>query len=146
MCTLYTCSYCLLVISSILLTWRSFQMCKLLLFIVLLCGMKVLPLFSCSFLLTELMETDLHQVIVSSQVLCEDHIKVFLYQILRGSLMVFSLGLLWNVVNYCTNYCANGLFYVFIFPSPQVLSISTQLASYTGILSQAICLSIATVI
>ena len=45
-----------------------------------------------SYLLTELMETDLHQVIVSTQALSEDHIKVFLYQILRGENAVFSLS------------------------------------------------------
>ena len=30
------------------------------------------------------MESDLHQIIVSPQQLTEDHVKVFLYQILRG--------------------------------------------------------------
>lgn len=33
------------------------------------------------------METDMHQIIVSPQTLTEDHIKVFLYQILRGILL-----------------------------------------------------------
>ena len=32
----------------------------------------------------ELMQSDLHKIIVSSQNLSADHIKVFLYQILRG--------------------------------------------------------------
>ena len=31
------------------------------------------------------MESDLHQIIVSPQQLTEDHVKVFLYQILRGT-------------------------------------------------------------
>ena len=35
--------------------------------------------------MTDLMETDLHQIIVSPQQLTEDHIKVFIYQILRGA-------------------------------------------------------------
>ena len=30
------------------------------------------------------MESDLHQIIISPQQLTEDHVKVFLYQILRG--------------------------------------------------------------
>lgn len=30
------------------------------------------------------MESDLHQIIVSPQQLTEDHIKVFIYQIIRG--------------------------------------------------------------
>jgi hypothetical protein len=37
-----------------------------------------------SFVVSDLMESDLHQIIVSPQQLTEDHVKVFLYQILRG--------------------------------------------------------------
>jgi hypothetical protein len=33
------------------------------------------------------MESDLHQIIVSPQQLTEDHVKVFIYQVLRG--MIF---------------------------------------------------------
>lgn len=40
------------------------------------------PFFS--YVITELMQSDLHKIIVSSQPLTTDHIKVFLYQILRG--------------------------------------------------------------
>lgn len=39
---------------------------------------------SISYVITELMQSDLHKVIVSPQPLSADHIKVFLYQILRG--------------------------------------------------------------
>merc|ERR1711944_222195 len=35
-------------------------------------------------MITELMQSDLHKIIVSPQHLSQDHIKVFLYQILRG--------------------------------------------------------------
>ena len=35
--------------------------------------------------LSDLMESDLHQIIVSPQQLTEDHIKVFIYQVLRGN-------------------------------------------------------------
>ena len=38
------------------------------------------------YIVTDLMETDLHQIIVSPQQLTEDHIKVFIYQILRGAI------------------------------------------------------------
>lgn len=38
-----------------------------------------------SYVITELMQSDLHKVIVSPQPLTTDHIKVFLYQILRGA-------------------------------------------------------------
>ncbi|UYV64202.1 NLK, partial [Cordylochernes scorpioides] len=36
------------------------------------------------YVITELMQSDLHKIIVSAQPLTTDHIKVFLYQILRG--------------------------------------------------------------
>jgi len=36
------------------------------------------------YMITELMQSDLHKIIVSPQHLSQDHIKVFLYQILRG--------------------------------------------------------------
>ncbi len=36
------------------------------------------------YVITELMQSDLHKIIVSPQHLSADHIKVFLYQILRG--------------------------------------------------------------
>lgn len=36
------------------------------------------------YVLTELMQTDLHKIITSRQLLSPDHVKVFLYQILRG--------------------------------------------------------------
>ena len=38
------------------------------------------------YIVTELMQSDLHKIIVSPQPLSMDHIKVFLYQILRGKL------------------------------------------------------------
>jgi len=37
-----------------------------------------------SYVATELMQSDLHRIIVSQQPLTVDHVKVFLYQILRG--------------------------------------------------------------
>lgn len=39
---------------------------------------------TCRYVITELMQSDLHKIIVSPQQLSPDHIKVFLYQILRG--------------------------------------------------------------
>ena len=38
-----------------------------------------------SYVITELMSTDLHKVIVSSQPLSMDHVKLFTYQLLRGN-------------------------------------------------------------
>ncbi|XP_069591118.1 serine/threonine-protein kinase NLK2 isoform X1 [Ranitomeya imitator] len=46
------------------------------------------------YVITELMQTDLHKVIVSPQPLSADHIKVFLYQILRGLKYLHSAGIL----------------------------------------------------
>ncbi|KAK6467653.1 nemo-like kinase [Huso huso] len=46
------------------------------------------------YVITELMQSDLHKVIVSPQPLSTDHIKVFLYQILRGLKYLHSAGIL----------------------------------------------------
>ncbi|KAK2829435.1 hypothetical protein Q7C36_017425 [Tachysurus vachellii] len=46
------------------------------------------------YVITELMQSDLHKVIVSPQPLTTDHIKVFLYQILRGLKYLHSAGIL----------------------------------------------------
>ncbi|XP_003744975.2 serine/threonine-protein kinase NLK [Galendromus occidentalis] len=43
---------------------------------------------------TELMQSDLHKIIVSGQLLTTDHVKVFLYQILRGLKYLHSSGIL----------------------------------------------------
>ena len=40
--------------------------------------------FDRSYVVTELLQSDLHKIIVSPQPLTADHVKVFLYQILRG--------------------------------------------------------------
>jgi len=41
------------------------------------------------YVVSALMESDLHQIIVSPQQLTEDHVKVFVYQILRGEKLAF---------------------------------------------------------
>ncbi|XP_072341520.1 serine/threonine-protein kinase NLK2-like [Scyliorhinus torazame] len=46
------------------------------------------------YVITELMQSDLHKVIISPQTLSSDHIKVFLYQILRGLKYLHSAGIL----------------------------------------------------
>ncbi|XP_030403696.1 serine/threonine-protein kinase NLK2-like isoform X1 [Gopherus evgoodei] len=46
------------------------------------------------YMLTELMQSDLHKVIVSPQPLSAEHVKVFLYQILRGLKYLHSAGVL----------------------------------------------------
>ena len=43
------------------------------------------------YIVSELMQSDLHKIIVSPQPLSSDHVKVFLYQILRGKFLFFSL-------------------------------------------------------
>ena len=47
------------------------------------------------YIVTELMQSDLHKIIVSPQPLSMDHIKVFLYQILRGKLTDYSVWAYW---------------------------------------------------
>ncbi|KAL7064852.1 hypothetical protein AAHC03_05415 [Spirometra sp. Aus1] len=46
------------------------------------------------YLLFELMQTDLHKIIVSPQPLSSDHVKIFLYQILRGLRYLHSAGII----------------------------------------------------
>ncbi|KRZ07089.1 Serine/threonine kinase NLK, partial [Trichinella zimbabwensis] len=46
------------------------------------------------YVLTELMQSDLHKIIVSPQPLTTDHVKVFVYQILRGLLYLHSARIL----------------------------------------------------
>ncbi|XP_054713178.1 LOW QUALITY PROTEIN: serine/threonine-protein kinase NLK-like [Uloborus diversus] len=46
------------------------------------------------YVITELMQTDLHKIIVSPQPLTADHVKVFLYQILRGLKYLHSANIL----------------------------------------------------
>jgi nemo like kinase len=46
------------------------------------------------YVLTELMQSDLHKIIVSPQPLTSDHIKVFVYQILRGLKYLHSANIL----------------------------------------------------
>lgn len=53
------------------------------------------------FVVTELMETDLQRIIMSSQQLTSDHIKMFMYQILRGKKEFYwvagwRIGCLWG--------------------------------------------------
>jgi hypothetical protein len=43
------------------------------------------------------MQSDLHKIIVSPQPLSSDHVKVFLYQILRGKIFLYEKG---NVMVY----------------------------------------------
>ena len=46
------------------------------------------------YVLTELMQSDLHKIIVSPQPLTIDHVKVFVYQILRGLKYLHSANIL----------------------------------------------------
>jgi mitogen-activated protein kinase 1/3 len=46
------------------------------------------------YIITDLMETDLHRVIYSRQELTNDHIQYFLYQLLRGLLHLHSAGVI----------------------------------------------------
>lgn len=46
------------------------------------------------YIVSELMQSDLHKIIVSPQPLSSDHVKVFLYQILRGLKYLHSAGIL----------------------------------------------------
>lgn len=47
------------------------------------------------YVVTELMQSDLHKIIVSPQPLSSDHVKVFLYQILRGKISLYQGKSVW---------------------------------------------------
>ena len=46
------------------------------------------------YLVSELMDSDLHQIIVSKQHLSNDHVQYFVYQILRGLLFIHSANVI----------------------------------------------------
>lgn len=46
------------------------------------------------YIVTELMETDLHRVIYSRQDLSDEHIQYFMYQLLRGMLYIHSANVM----------------------------------------------------
>jgi serine/threonine protein kinase len=50
--------------------------------------------FNDIYIITDLMETDLHRVIYSRQELTDEHIQYFIYQILRGLLYLHSANIL----------------------------------------------------
>lgn len=52
------------------------------------CILYITPFSQFRLILSDLMESDLHQIIVSPQQLTEDHVKVFVYQVLRGMLLL----------------------------------------------------------
>ena len=54
----------------------------------------VLEHFTDVYIVSPLMESDLHQIIVSAQQLTEYHIKVFVYQVLRGLKYLHSAGVI----------------------------------------------------
>jgi|Transcript_17459 serine/threonine protein kinase len=55
---------------------------------------KSLQEFNELYVVSDLMETDLAQIIKSNQVLSDEHIQFFLYQILRGLKYIHSCGIL----------------------------------------------------
>lgn len=54
----------------------------------------LVDLFHEVYILTELMQSDLHKIISSPQMLTQDHVKLFLYQILRGVKYLHSAGII----------------------------------------------------
>lgn len=55
---------------------------------------QTITLLVSRYIVTELMDTDLHQIIQSSQPLSNEHIQYFVYQILRGLKYIHSAGVI----------------------------------------------------
>nr|UEC49170.1 nlk [Hofstenia miamia] len=53
-----------------------------------------ISLFHEIYLICELMQSDLHKIIVSPQPISQDHVKIFIYQILRGLKYIHSSGVI----------------------------------------------------
>lgn len=53
-----------------------------------------IQIFQEIYVITELMQSDLHKIIVSNQPITSDHVKIFLYQILRGLKYLHSCSIL----------------------------------------------------
>lgn len=53
-----------------------------------------IQIFQEIYVITELMQSDLHRIIVSNQPITADHVKIFLYQILRGLKYLHSCGII----------------------------------------------------
>lgn len=53
-----------------------------------------IQIFQEIYVITELMQSDLHKIIVSNQPITADHVKIFLYQILRGLKYLHSANVL----------------------------------------------------
>ena len=55
------------------------------------CVLTTLPWEAVSYIISELMDTDLHRIIISGQTLAASHVQLFVYQILRGLSVVMLL-------------------------------------------------------
>ena len=68
------------------------------------------------YVVTELMQSDLHKIIVSPQPLTIDHVKVFLYQILRGKFFqYFFIGIFFEeLVGLCSKDIIVELYIIYV--------------------------------
>lgn len=56
------------------------------------------------YVLTPLMQSDLHKIIVSNQMLTLEHVKIFTYQILRGLRIIIQFGKIIHKMCYHSEY------------------------------------------
>jgi tRNA A-37 threonylcarbamoyl transferase component Bud32 len=83
-------------------------------------NVKCLDDFIDVYLVTDLMETDLHKIIYSKQKLSIDHVQYFVYQVLRGLKYIHSCGILHRDLKpsnrelFSSNNTMLGLVYTFL--------------------------------
>ena len=89
------------------------------------CNCVCSSLCACSYVLCELMQSDLHRIIASPQPLTADHVKLFLYQILRGTQFLHSA----NIIHRYTHkgLCIRHSHWAHYHPCPALPILSTLL-------------------
>lgn len=99
-----------------------------------------------SYVVSELMQSDLHKIIVSPQPLTADHVKVFLYQILRGKIKHWLCSVVINFIesSLSTSYkvFSRGSHCIYIYNVPKILTVEYKAAFVIGCIFYGVWLTL----